>query len=269
LTATAAVCRRSVLILLGLASVALTAQAETISLAVNAGNGDSNTLYVTQDTYRPFADLLGRALNAKVEAKPLLASLVKSSINGNRYPLLLVHTNDAAEAIKSKRYEAIGFSTDIGDNRILFFARKGSDAKTLADVAGRCVAATDPFAAATAEVIMKKEKLFDKLLSYKYVRESEALEFNLKTKFCEIGVLRSAAIAQKMIAAGHTQIYRSAEFPVFVLLADKKLGAPVIEKLRKLVVEFQPDADSAFMKETGIVTFITNDDNALALINLY
>lgn len=269
LAALAGVCRRRGVILLALAGFALAAQAQTISLAVNAGNGDSNTLYDTQDTYRPFADLLGKALNAKVEAKPLLASLVKSSINGNRYPLLLVHTNDAAEAIKSKRYEAIGFSQDLGDNHILFFARKGSTAKTLADVAGRCVAATDPFATATAEAILKKEKLFNKLLSFKYVRESDALEFHLKTKFCEIGVLRSTAMAQKLIAAGHKQIYRSAEFPVFVLLADKKLGASAIEKLRKLVVEFQPDADSAFMKETGIVTFNTNDDGALQLISMY
>jgi len=76
-------------------------------------------------------------------------------------------------------------------------------------------------------------------------------------------------MAQKLIAAGHKQIYRSAEFPVFVLLADKKLGASAIEKLRKLVVEFQPDADSAFMKETGIVTFNTNDDGALQLISMY
>ncbi len=262
--------RRTTLLLFVAAGVGLQAHAETtISLAVNAGTGDSSTLYSTQDTYRPFATILGKALGAKVEAKPLLASLVKSSIAGNLYPLLLVHTNDAPEAIKSKRYEAIGFSQDLKDNRILFFARNGSSAKSLADVAGRCVVATDPFAMATGEAILKKEKLLDKVKSYKYVRESDALEFYLTTKFCEIGVLRSGAIAGKLILAGHKPIYRSPDYPIFVLLADKKLGRAAIEKLRKLVVEFQPEPDSLFLKETGIVVFDTNQDSALELIDMY
>lgn len=243
--------------------------AQTISLAVNAGSGNANTIYNTQDTYRPFATMLGKALDAKVEAKPLLASLVKSSINGKQYPVLLVHTSDAAEAIKSRRYEAIGFSQDLGNNHLYFFARSDSTAKSLADLAGRCVVASDPFAIATGEAILKKERLFDKVLSYKPVRESDALEYHLQTKFCEIAVFRSDAIAQKMKAAGHKQIHKTADFPVYVLLADKKLGDARIEQLRKLVVEFQPDPSSAFMKETGIVTFITNQDSALELMNLY
>jgi hypothetical protein len=265
----AAVYECSAFLFLALLTGTSHAQAPALSLAVNAGNGDSNNIYTTQDTYRPFATLLSKALNAPVEAKPLLASLVKSSINGSRYPLLLVHTNDAAEAIRSKRYEAIGFSQDLGSNRILFFARKGSTANKLTDIAQRCVVATDPFAAATAVAILKKEKLYDKLQSYKFVREGEALEFHLKTNFCEIAVLRSEAVAQKLTAAGHKQIYRSAEYPVFVLLADKKLGEAAIEKLRKLVVEFQPDPNSAFMKETGIVTFNTDQASAVELISLY
>jgi hypothetical protein len=262
-------CKCSIFLFVGLLAGASSVQAQALSLAVNAGNGNSNNIYTTQDTYRPFAALLGKALNAPVEAKPLLASLVKSSINGNRYPLLLVHTNDAAEAIRSKRYEAIGFSQDLGSNRILFFARKGSTAKNIADIAQRCVVATDPFAAATAVAILKKEKLYDKVLSYKFVREGEALSFYLDTNFCEIAVLRSEAVAQTLTAAGHKQIYKSAEYPVFVLLADKKLGDAAIEKLRKLVVEFQPDANSAFMKETGIVTFNTDQASAVELIGLY
>ncbi|MES2537768.1 MAG: PhnD/SsuA/transferrin family substrate-binding protein [Pseudomonadota bacterium] len=265
----AAVCTWSAILLLVLSAGELHAQGRTISLAVNAGSGDSNNIYNTQDIYHPFASMLSKALNVRVEAKPLLASLVKSSIYGNRYPLLLVHTNDAAEAIKSKRYKVIGFSQDLGNNRILFFARKGSTATKLADIAGRCVVATDSFAAATAVAIMKKKNLFDNLRSYTFVREGDALEFHLKTNFCEIAILRSDAGAQKLVAAGHRQIHASAEFPVFVLLADKKLGQGAIEKLRKLMVEFQPDANSAFMKETGIVTFDTDQADALELFNLY
>ena len=127
-------------------------QAQVISLAVSAGAGNSSTIYNTQDTYRPFASMLGKALEAKVEAKPLLASSIKSSINGSQYPLLLVYTSDAAEALRSKRYEAIGFSQDLGNNHIYFFARADSSAKRLADVGGRCVVASDPFAIATGDL---------------------------------------------------------------------------------------------------------------------
>lgn len=258
-------------LLMCLATVTIMApvHGQTLSLAVNAGSGNASTIYDTQDTYRPFANLLGKALEAKVEAKPLLASLVKSAINGKQHPLLLVFTSDAAEAIKSKRYEAIGFSQDLGNNHLYFFARSDSTAKKLADVAGRCVVASGPFAIATGEAILRKEKLLDRVLSYKPVRESEALEYHLQTKFCEIAVFRSDAIAQKMLAAGHKEIHKTAEFPVYVLLADKKLGDAKIERLRKMVVEFQPDPSSEFMKETGIVTFITNQDSAVDLINLY
>lgn len=260
---------RLLLLILAMLLFCGSVQAQVISLAVSAGAGNSSTIYNTQDTYRPFASLLGKALEAKVEAKPLLASSIKSSINGSQYPLLLVYTSDAAEALRSKRYEAIGFSQDLGNNHIYFFARADSSAKRLADVGGRCVVASDPFAIATGEAILKKEKLLEKVLSYKPVRESEALEFHLQTKFCEIAVFRSDTIAQKLAAAGHRQIHKTADFPVYVLLADKKLGAAKIDQLRRLVVEFQPDPTSAFMKETGIVTFITNQDSALELINLY
>jgi ABC-type phosphate/phosphonate transport system substrate-binding protein len=244
-------------------------QAQTTSLAVNAGTGNASTIYNMQDTYRPFASLLGKALSSKIEVKPLLASLVKSAINGNQYPLLLVYTSDAAEAIKSKRYEVIGFSQDLGDNHIYFFARNDSSAKTLADAAGRCVVAADPFAIATGEAILKKENLFSKVLAYKYVRESDALESYLQTKSCEIAVFRSDTMAQKLKAAGHKQIYKTAEFPVYALLVDKKIGAATIKKMRKMIVEFESEPTSAFMKETGIVTFITNQESAVELISLY
>lgn len=260
---------RAAIAMLVFAGAAPNVTAQTISLAVNAGTGDAIKLFDTQETYRPFATLLSKALDAKVEAKPLLASVVKSAINGSQYPLLLVHTSDAAEAIKTKRYEAVGFSQDLGSNHIYFFTRNDSPIKSLADLPGRCVVASDPFASATAEALLKKQKIFGKLLSYKYVREGEALEYHLQTKFCEVAVFRSDAIAQKLKAAGNKQIYKTPDYPVYVLLASKKLGNTVIDKLRKLVVEFQPDPDSAFMKETGIVTFITDQDSAVELINLY
>jgi hypothetical protein len=257
-------------LLLSLSSVALHAHAEPIALAVNAGTGDSKNLYAAEDTYRVFAKLLGKALNADVVAKPLLASLVGSSIAGNRYPLLLVHTNDAAEAIKSKRYVAIAFSQNIADSRVLFFARKGSTATKLADIEGRCVVATDPFAAATGVAILKKEKIFGKVSSYKYIRESDALDFYLRTKSCEIAILRSDAIARKLSAAGNKLIHKSPEYPVYVLLADQKFGDAVFGKMRKMVIEeFQPDPESQFMKETGIVTFLTDQNSAVDLIELY
>jgi ABC-type phosphate/phosphonate transport system substrate-binding protein len=262
-------CKRRAFACLFLSGFLTTVQAESISLAVNAGTGDSNNIYATEDTYRPFAKLLSKALGSEVVAKPLLASLVKSSINGNRYPLLLVHTHDAAEAIKSKQYVAVGYSLNVVDNRVLVIARSDSTAKTLQDLAGRCVVTTDPFATATAAAILKREKVFDKLQSFKHVREGQSLEFYLKTRSCEIAILRSTAIAKQLEAAGNKQIYSSPQYPVFVLLADKKLGDVTIEKLRKLVVDFQADPNSNFIKETGVVTFVTDEDGAIELLNMY
>lgn len=245
------------------------AHAASIALGVNAGHGESATLYASQETYKPFADQLSRALNVKVDSKPLLASLVKMAVKGDQYPLLLVHTHDAAEAIRSGKYEVIGFSQDLGSNHIQFFARKDSTAKSLADVAGRCVVVADPLARAVVEVVLKNENLIGKLQAFKYVREVEALELHLKSNFCEIAALRSDAIAQKLQTAGYQQIYRSKEVPVYVLLADKRLGNGSLEKLRKLVVEFQPEPNSAFMKETGIVSFVSSLDSAMQLISQF
>lgn len=243
--------------------------AETMKWGVNAAVGSFTNLYETQENYKPVVDKIRKDTGIEVKTSPLYSSFVKTALEKESFDLLLVHTNDAAPFLKGNRYVLVALSEDNEGNRITFVAKKGSDAKALKDFPGKCVISTGSFGTAVARVTLRNAAVYDKVKSFQYVKDGDAVRFFLNNNFCDVGVTRSPKLIKTMEDEGGTVIYRADPYPVYALIASAKVDPATIVKLRSSLSTFDSQSGEQFTKSTKIKRFAPPDDKTAALLAVF
>lgn len=187
---------------------------------VNAAVGSFTNLFETQKNYKPVIEKIRKDTGLQIVTSPLYSSFVKTALEKENFDFVLVHTNEVVPFLKNKRYVLVALSSDTEGNRITFVSKKGSNAKTLADFAGKCVVSTGSFGTAAAKVILSEAGVFGKLKSFQYLRDGDAIPFFLNNDFCDVGVTRSRGLIKKLEKEGGTVVYESAPYPVYALVAS-------------------------------------------------
>ncbi|SNT16485.1 ABC-type phosphate/phosphonate transport system, substrate-binding protein [Noviherbaspirillum humi] len=239
---------------------------ETVRWGVNAAAGGSVSLFNMRDDYRPLMDKVGRDTGTGQTVMPIFSAMVNGALERGSHPVFLVHADAAAPYLADKRYRLVAVSAAADSDRIAFLVKKESNAKTLADAAGKCVVAGATFDAAAADLLLAQAGVRGKIKELRPVREAEAVTFFVSNGICDIGATRSAAEIAKWEARGGRAIFRSERLPVYAVIASSQLDAGFVRKLQASLLSFHPGAESAFVRATGIEGFLLPDARVESLL---
>lgn len=247
----------------------LPAPAQSMRWGVNAAVGSATALVEVRENYKSAVEKIFKETGMQLETRPLYSSLVTTSLKNRTYPLLLVHTNDAAPFLVDKSYILLALSDDVEGNRISFVGKKDLGVKSLGDLAGQCVVSTGTFGTAITQIILTQAGVREKLKRFHYVRDGDAVQYFLNNNFCDIGVTRSASLVRKLEKDGGKLVYRSDPYPVYAVVASADLSPALVEKLKKSLFAFKPDPESDFTRATKIRGFVEPDGNTEKLIGMF
>lgn len=236
---------------------------------VNAAVGSATALVEVRESYQTITDAVMKNSGVRLETFPLYSSFVKTALQNSTYPIMLIHTHDAAKAVRSGQFVLIALSDDSEGNRVTFLTKKDAPFQKLSELAGKCVVSTGSFGTAAAEYLLKKEGIRDQLKEFRYVRDADAVPFFLDNQFCDVGATRSAGQIKKWQDAGGKILFQSEPYPVYAVIAKADLPSDLTNRLRKSLVAFKPEPDSVFAKRTKIVGFRPADEQAQAVLAVF
>lgn len=245
------------------------ARTEAIKWGVTAASGNIAALHEIRKSYKEIVDAVEQAIGLRLDTVPLYSSRVEMALGSGAYPLLLVHTNHAARAVREKKYALVALTSDTRDNRVSFVARKDSSIGTLADLKNKCVVSTGSLSTAIARHVLARAGLLDHLDAFRHVRDSEAVPFFLANQYCDVGVTRSEALVDRLERSGATLIHQTEAYPVYALLAASHIEPHMVARLRDGFVSFRHRPDSTFVRATGIRAFVAPDASTGALLDMF
>jgi ABC-type phosphate/phosphonate transport system substrate-binding protein len=245
------------------------ARTEAIKWGVTSASGNIAALHEIRKSYKEIVDAVEQAVGLRLDTVPLYSSRVAMALGSGVYPLLLVHTNHAARAVREKNYTLVALTSDTRDNRVSFLARKDASIGTLADLKHKCVVSTGSLCTAIARHVLAGADLLDRLDAFRHVRDSEAVPFFLANQYCDVGVTCSAALVDSLERSGATLIHQTEPYPVYALLAASHIDPQMVTMLRDAFVSFRHQPDSTFVRATGIRAFVAPDASTGTLLDMF
>ena len=228
---------------------------QPIIVSASAAVGDHMSMIDVQELYRPFQVHLERQLKRPVEIRPLRSSLVDSGLQARTYPALLVHTHDAVKAQDAGHYRIVAFSKEDSGNTLKFLGKNGEKSVRVEDLAQRRVVVTGSITNAYSERLIQSKLGIEKLASYRFMRDPDAIVYFLEQGFADIGITRSPGLAKTWQAKGGLVLWESSKFPVYALIVQTAAPAGLADRLRKAAIEFSPDVKNSFSEKTKITGF--------------
>jgi phosphonate transport system substrate-binding protein len=209
-----------------------------VVLAVSEGTSGGTTPEEIVAKYRPLADVIGKALKMNVLVEPARNfQRLEEGIRAKRYDLVMARPSDyPARGMRDFGYRYVVNASP--DGHCVFLVPKDSTAETLADLRVKRVVLPEKVSYmaqfCSAEL---RDAGFD-LGKVQYMKEQEAVVFQMGQGMGDIGGVASYSKALKTIGdANLRELKRSRPQPYFPLIAGPKLTNAQVSALRAELVK--------------------------------
>jgi phosphonate transport system substrate-binding protein len=249
---------RELPLVIALASAGIVADADALTLGVNAGVSTRETPSMVREKYQSFTAKLSRSMRETVEIVPVRSSNVGEMLKSATLDAMVVHTHAALADAQKNGWIVRAVSSDVANNQIYFLVAKSVKGTKLSDVSVKSIVFPGRSSFATTAARAETAKNGVALAEFKQLttQYQDSLPFYLDHGLAGVGVTRLTSVADDWKKQGGRVLHTSEPLPVYALVVNPRLSK---EKADQLVDQVLKLEDEGFTKASGIGRFVPLD----------
>jgi len=220
------------------------AQAQGLSLAINAGVSTRDHPQTVADTYRPLTEQAVRYIRGELRAVPLASSRVRDAIRDRAHPFMVIHTHHAVVAVQSGAYQVLAVSSDETDDQAYLMVGQNAPIKNLRDLSKVKISlgGKDSFATAMVRGAFLEQGMKLDDLDVMYTQYQDGVPFYIRNGFVAAGGTRLKQDATAWSGGGDRVLYEGPRLPVYAVVGATNIDPSIRAGIQRTFVELRDAA---------------------------